>query len=129
MLKDNKTFSSFSTDNLEKSKDFYGNTLGIETKDNKMGVLELHLGNGGMAMIYPKPDHQPATFTVLNFLVDDIEAKVDELTEKGIKFEQYNFGEEMKTNEKGIMKNSDESAIAWFKDPAGNILSVIENKE
>lgn len=128
MFKDNKTFSSFSTDDLAKAREFYGTTLGITTKDSEMGTLELHLGQGGMAMIYPKPNHQAATFTVLNFLVGDVEKAVDELSSKGIKFEQYDMGEGMKTDEKGIMKNPDGSAIAWFKDPAGNILSLITAK-
>ena len=129
MLNYNKTFSSFSTNDLEKTKDFYGNTLGIEVKDNPMGILELHMKDGAQVMIYPKDDHQAATFTVLNFLVDDIENRVDELTAKGIKFEQYDMDENFKTDEKGIMKNSDESAIAWFKDPAGNVLSLVEEKK
>jgi len=125
---DNKTFSSFSTDDLAKAKDFYGNILGIETKENQMGTLELHLGQGGMGMIYPKPDHKPATFTVLNFLVEDIEKAIGELTGKGVAMEQYDFGQGMKTNEKGIMSNPDGGSIAWLKDPAGNILSIIQEK-
>jgi len=128
MFKNNKTFSSFSTNDLEKAKDFYGNTLGIETKMGEMGVLELHLGHGGEAIVYPKDDHKAATFTVLNFLVDDVEKAVDELVDKGVKFEQYDMGSGMKTNEKGIMSNPDGGSIAWFCDPAGNILSVIEDK-
>ncbi|HVT00740.1 MAG TPA: VOC family protein [Patescibacteria group bacterium] len=129
MFKDTKTFSSFSTDDLKRAKEFYGTTLGIETKDNEMGVLELHLGQGAMGMIYPKPDHKPATFTVLNFLVDDVEKAVDKLVAKGVTFEHYDMGEGMKTDEKGIMKNPDGGSIAWFKDPAGNILSLISEKK
>ncbi|HVZ67069.1 MAG TPA: VOC family protein [Patescibacteria group bacterium] len=128
MLKDNKTFSSFSTNDLSKAKEFYGDTLGIETKENEMGTLELHLGHGGMAMIYPKPDHKPATFTVLNFLVDDVEKTVDELASKDIHMEHYDMGD-YKSDEKGIMKNPDGGSIAWFTDPAGNILSIIEDKK
>ncbi len=128
MFKDNETFSSFSTNNLDEAREFYGDILGIEVKDNPMGILELHLGHGGMASIYPKENHQAATFTVLNFFVDDIEKTVDELSNKGIKFEQYDMGGDYKTNEKGIMKNGEEGSIAWFKDPAGNILSILEHK-
>lgn len=128
MLNYTKTFSSFSTNDLQKTKEFYGTTLGIKVHDNPMGIIELNLKDGAKVMIYPKEDHKPATFTVLNFVVDDIEKAVDELTEKGIKFEQYNWGEGMKTDERGIMKNSEESSIAWFKDPADNTLSIIQEK-
>jgi catechol 2,3-dioxygenase-like lactoylglutathione lyase family enzyme len=123
MLESSKAFSSFAVNNLQKAKQFYAETLGIKVKESKEG-LELHPGSTDV-FIYPKADHKPATFTVLNFLVDDIEAAVDELKQKGVRFEQYEG--EIKTNEKGIHRNGGPT-IAWFKDPAGNILSVIEEK-
>jgi catechol 2,3-dioxygenase-like lactoylglutathione lyase family enzyme len=121
MLETNKAFSSFSVDDLQKAKAFYGNTLGLEVKESKEG-LELHPGETAV-FIYPKPNHAPATFTVLNFLVDDIDAAVDELKGKGVQFEHYDG--EIKTDEKGIHRNGGPT-IAWFKDPAGNILSVLK---
>ena len=121
MLNSSGAFSSFAVSDLQKAKQFYAETLGIDVKESKEG-LELHPENTDV-FIYPKPDHQPATFTVLNFLVDDIEATVDELNQKGVRFEQYEG--EIKTDEKGIHRNGGPT-IAWFKDPAGNILSVIE---
>lgn len=123
MLESNKAFSSFSVDDLQKAKDFYAQTLGLKVKESQQG-LELHPGENDV-FIYPKPNHSPATFTVLNFLVDDIETTVNELSGKGVKFEQYNG--EIKTDEKGIHRNGGPT-IAWFKDPAGNILSVLEMK-
>ena len=128
MFKNTKAFSSFSVNDIQKAKEFYGNILGVEVKDNPMGLIELHIG-GTNIMVYPKPDHEPATFTVLNFPVNDIDGTVDELIAKGIVFEQYKG--EIQTNEKGIFRSTDISkgpSIAWFKDPAGNIISVIEQK-
>jgi catechol 2,3-dioxygenase-like lactoylglutathione lyase family enzyme len=122
MLESNKAFSSFSVNNLQAAKQFYATTLGLKVKESKEG-LELHPGDVDV-MLYPKSNHKPATFTVLNFMVDDIEAAVDDLKERGVTFEQY--GGEIKTDEKGIHR-SEGATIAWFKDPAGNILSVIEN--
>jgi predicted enzyme related to lactoylglutathione lyase len=129
MLKDSRAFSSFSVDDLQKAKKFYSETLGIETADNPMGVLELKVTGTDKVMLYPKPNHEAATFTVLNFLVPDIDDTVDALIKKGIIFEQYD-SEYMKTDEKGIMRGGGDKGpnIAWFKDPAGNILSVIEDK-
>ena len=123
MLQTNKAFSSFSVDDLQKAKDFYAQALGLQVKESKEG-LELHPGENDV-FIYPKPNHSPATFTVLNFLVDDIETTVDELSGKGVKFEHYDG--EIKTDAKGIHRNGGPT-IAWFKDPAGNILSVVEKK-
>lgn len=123
MLDSSKAFSSFAVNNLQKAKQFYAETLGIKVKESKEG-LELHPGSTDV-FIYPKADHTPATFTVLNFLVDDIEAAVDELKQKGVRFEHYEG--EIKTDEKGIHRNGGPT-IAWFKDPAGNILSVIEKE-
>lgn len=126
MLNSSKAFSSFSADDLQKAKAFYGDTLGLEVKDHPMGVLEVHLKGNNPVMIYPKPDHQPASFTVLNFPVDNIEKTVDELTQKGISFEQY--GPPIQTDNKGIARDDSGHQIAWFKDPAGNILSVIQER-
>lgn len=125
MLKDAKTFSSFSVDDLGKAKEFYGRTLGLEIAETPEG-LELHLASGAQAFIYPKPDHAPATFTILNFLVSEIDRTVADLGSRGVRFEQYDLGD-LKTDEKGIARGADMS-IAWFKDPAGNILSVLERQ-
>ena len=124
MLKHSKAFSGFSVDDLQKAKKFYTEILGIEVKDNPMGLIELHIEGSNRIIIYPKPNHEPATFTILNFPVDNIDNAVDELISKGIKFEQYEV--ELKTDAKGISRNPQGPKIAWFKDPAGNILSVIE---
>jgi catechol 2,3-dioxygenase-like lactoylglutathione lyase family enzyme len=122
-------FSTFSAKDIEKERDFYGKTLGLEVKEDMQG-LGLQFEGGQSVFIYPKQDHQPATFTVLNFPVEDISAAVDKLTELGVRFESY--GGEIETDEKGIFwgekKNSGPN-IAWFKDPAGNILSVIETNK
>jgi catechol 2,3-dioxygenase-like lactoylglutathione lyase family enzyme len=124
MFKNAKTFSSFSVDDLKKAKDFYARTLGLEVKETKEG-LELKLAGGVSVFIYPKPDHQPATFTILNFIVDDVERAVDDLKKRGVRFETYN-GPHIKTDAKGIARPGDGPAIAWFKDPAGNFLSVLK---
>jgi predicted enzyme related to lactoylglutathione lyase len=124
MFKKTKAFSSFSVNDLQKAKDFYNGKLGIDVSENEMGIITLHLGSGNDLIIYPKPNHEPATFTVLNFAVDDVEKAVDELTSLGIIFEQY--GELIKTDKKGILRGDGRGPdIAWFKDPAGNILSVL----
>lgn len=123
MLKDSKAFSGFSVNDMEKARKFYSETLGLETSA-PMGALQLHLSGGGRVFIYEKPNHEPATFTVLNFPVADVEKTVDELTAKGISFEHYNMGG-MNTDAKGIMRGRGPT-IAWFKDPAGNIISVVE---
>jgi predicted enzyme related to lactoylglutathione lyase len=123
MLQTRNAFSSFSVNDLKQAKDFYAQTLGLKVKESEMG-LEIHPGDTDV-FIYPKPNHTPAGFTVLNFLVDDIDKAVDELKKNGVSFEQYDG--EIKTNEKGIHHNGGPS-IAWFKDPAGNILSVLEKE-
>jgi catechol 2,3-dioxygenase-like lactoylglutathione lyase family enzyme len=123
MFKNTKAFSSFSVNDLQKAKEFYAKTLGLEVKDNPMGLIELHIAGSNNIMVYPKPNHEAATYTVLNFPVDDIDRAVDELTAKGIAFEQYS---ELKTDEKGISRGPNGPKIAWFKDPAGNILSVLQ---
>jgi predicted enzyme related to lactoylglutathione lyase len=128
MFTTSRIFSSFSTDDIQKARDFYSEIPGIEVKDSDMGPIELHFGNSVHTIIYPKQNHAPATFTVLNFTVDNIDEAVDSLIEKGITFEQYD--EPIKTDEKGICRSEGKGPnIAWFKDPAGNILSVIEEKE
>jgi predicted enzyme related to lactoylglutathione lyase len=124
MFKHKKAFSGFSVDDIAKAKDFYQNTLGLEVTEEMMGILRLHLEGGGTVIIYPKPNHVPASYTMLNFAVADVEKAVDELTAKGIVFEQYDFGP-MKTNAKGIVRGMGPT-IAWFKDPAGNIISVLD---
>ena len=125
MLKSDEAFLSFSTDDLRKAKAFYGQLLGLDVSDKPEG-LELHLGGSSTVFIYPKPNHVPATFTVLNFPVEDIELAVDELKVRGIRLEHYDQPE-IKTDKKGIMRGPGPQ-IAWFKDPDGNVLSVIQEK-
>jgi predicted enzyme related to lactoylglutathione lyase len=125
VFKESKAFSSFSTNDLQKAKEFYRQTLGLEVTEEKMGVLRLHLAGGNKILIYPKSNHTPATFTVLNFLVENVEKAVDDLVGRGVQFEQYEG--EIKTDKKGIFRGRG-PLIAWFKDSAGNILSVIEEK-
>ena len=125
MFKDTKAFSGFSVNDMQKAKEFYQGKLGIEVSENEMGITTLHISGGSKIIIYPKPNHQPATFTILNFPVDDVEKTVDELINAGITFEQY--GEPIKTDAKGIVRGDGRGPdIAWFKDPAGNILSVLK---
>jgi len=124
MLKDSKAFSGFSVNDLAKAKDFYGKTLGVNVADGPMGTLELRLAGGATVFVYPKENHEPATYTVLNFPVADVEKAVDQLTAKGVKFEHYNMPE-VKQDKKGIARDGQGPAIAWFKDPAGNIISVL----
>ena len=123
MFRESHAFAGFSTNDLAKSKEFYGKTLGLEITE-EMGNLTVHLGGGSTVLIYPKPNHEPATFTVLNFRVDDVNAAVDALTAKGVRFEQYDMPD-LKTDAKGIARGNGPT-IAWFKDPAGNILSVVQ---
>jgi len=124
MLKDTKAFSGFSVGDIQKAKEFYGKTLGLEVSEVH-GLLNLHLAGGAKVLIYPKPNHTPASFTILNFPVDNIEKVVDKLTESGVRFERYEG--DLKTDAKGIFRGGG-PLIAWFKDPAGNILSVLEEK-
>ena len=129
MFKDTKAFSSFSVDDLQKAKRFYGQTLGLEVSDAYGGaLLEIHIEGRRNILIYPKANHTPATFTVLNFPVENLEQAIDDLTSRGVRFEIYNEGN-IKTDEKGISLSSEGPKIAWFKDPAGNVLSVLEEKE
>jgi len=122
MFKDSKAFSSFSVVDLSLKKQFYAETLGLDVSD-EMGGLGLHPVGGGEVFVYAKDNHVPATFTVLNFPVDEIEAAVDRLTEAGVTFERYDGFDQ---DEKGIARGAEGPAIAWFKDPAGNILSVLQ---
>ena len=125
MLRDSNAFSGFSANDIPKAKEFYGRTLGLKVSESN-GLLTLHLAGGNNVLIYPKPNHTPATFTVLNFLVDDVDQAVDELTKRGVRFEIYDLPD-IKTDKKGIMRGNGPT-IAWFKDPSGNILSVIEQE-
>ena len=125
MLDKSKAFSGFSVNDTQKAKDFYGRTLGLEVSESN-GLLSLNLAGGTTVLIYPKPNHVPATFTVLNFPVDSVDKAVDELTKRGVRFQIYNEPD-LKTDERGIFRGGG-PVIAWFKDPAGNILSVLEHK-
>ena len=120
MFRDAKAFSGFAVDDTDRARTFYGETLGVHVDDLEGGLLQLTLGTGATVLVYPKPDHTPATFTVLNFPADDVDAAVDALTAKGVAFERY---PDMGTDEKGVMRGHGPT-IAWFRDPAGNILSV-----
>ena len=122
MFKDTKVFSGFSAPDIDAARAFYADTLGIETSDDN-GMLILHLAGGRDTLVYPKPNHEPATYTILNFEVDDIEATVDELLERGVDMEIYDGFDQ---DERGIARDAG-PPIAWFRDPAGNILAVIEN--
>jgi len=124
MLKNSKAFSGFSVDDIAKAKAFYGERLGLKVSESN-GMLTLHLAGDTAVLIYPKPNHTAATFTILNFPVDDIEKAVDQLSSAGVRFERYEG--EMKTDAKGIFRGGG-PLIAWFKDPAGNVLSVLEVK-
>ena len=124
MFKDSKAFSGFSVNDLAKAKDFYGNTLGVDVADGPMGTLELKLATGAHVFVYPKDNHEAATYTVLNFPVANVEKAVDELSAKGVKFEHY--GPDFGQDAKGIARDGQGPAIAWFKDPAGNVVSVLE---
>ena len=125
MFRDANTFSSFSIDDVDAAQAFYGDTLGLDVEKTDMGFLELKLRDGSHVNVYTKPNHQPATFTVLNFIVPDVEKAVDELVAKGVKMEQYNMPQ-AKQDDRGIARDDYGPAIAWFKDPAGNILAVLE---
>ena len=128
MFRHSKAFSGFSVDDTAKAKEFYTQVLELEVEELDMpGLLSLKIAGGIPILLYPKPNHTPASFTILNFPVENIEKAVDELTRRGIRFEIYRE-ENMQTDEKGISRGNG-PAIAWFKDPAGNILSVIEQGE
>jgi catechol 2,3-dioxygenase-like lactoylglutathione lyase family enzyme len=120
MINADEAFSGFSVDDIPKAREFYADTLGVPVSEEN-GMLSLSIGGGKSVLVYPKENHEPATFTVLNFPVDDVEAAVDALTARGVSFERYEgFGQD----EKGIMRGQGPD-IAWFRDPAGNVLSVL----
>ncbi|HEV8372271.1 MAG TPA: VOC family protein [Actinomycetota bacterium] len=122
MFEHTKAFSGFSADDIAKARQFYGETLGVRVSEES-GLLWLHLAGDRDTLIYPKENHTPATYTVLNFEVEDADKAVDELTARGVRFERYEGAEQ---DGKGISRAAGGPAIAWFKDPAGNILSVIQ---
>ncbi len=123
MFTDTKAFSGFAVDDIEQARAFYGETLGLKTSEQH-GLLFLHIAGDRDTLAYPKPGHTPADYTILNFPVDDIEAAVDELTTRGVTFERYDG---MPVDERGIMREGG-PYIAWFRDPAGNVLSVLQER-
>ena len=130
MLAQSKAFSGFAVDDIEKAREFYGDTLGLEVEGGgrrvgRARLLNLKLAGDRATLVYPKPDFEPATYTILNFPVDDVEATVDGLTERGVSFERY---EGVEQDEKGISRGMGPT-IAWFKDPAGNVLAVLEEED
>jgi len=124
MFQHAKPFAGFSVNDLKKAKKFYTETLELEVTDAPMGALELKIDEDTRIFVYEKPNHTPATFTILNFPVDDVDRAVDTLAERGVRFEVYKEGE-LKTDDKGVHRDGGPK-IAWFKDPAGNFLSVLE---
>jgi hypothetical protein len=125
MLKSSPAFGSFSTDDIQAALAFYDGKLGVDARIGSMDVLELQLAGGMKVIVYPKANHQPATYTVLNFVVPSVDAAVTELGRRGVRFEHYDQPG-LKTDAKGICRDGGGPVIAWFKDPAGNILSVVE---
>ncbi|HZA26917.1 MAG TPA: VOC family protein [Actinomycetota bacterium] len=126
MFGKSKAFSGFAVDDIGVAKTFYGDTLGLDVSDDVPGLLTLNIAGGTKIMAYEKPDHTPAEFTILNFPVDDIDQAVDALTQRGVRFEQY---EGFEQDEKGIARpegGQEGPPIAWFKDPAGNVLAVLQ---
>jgi catechol 2,3-dioxygenase-like lactoylglutathione lyase family enzyme len=119
-----KAFSGFSVDDIPAARQFYGETLGLDVTENEMGILELHLGSGATVIVYGKPNHVPASFTILNFDVDDVEDAVDDLNARGVVTKIYDDSE-FPTDAKGIARGRGPD-IAWFRDPAGNVLSVLK---
>lgn len=133
MLKDTPAFSGFAVGDMAQAREFYGAKLGLDVIDVPLGVegadvptgLEIRVGPDTKILIYPKPDHTPATFTILNFIVSDIERAVDELSGLGVRFEHYDG--DLKTDAKGIHRTPEVRPVAWFRDPAGNILSIVQS--
>jgi len=121
MFANTKAFSGFAVDDIAAAKKFYGQTLGLRVSESN-GMLTLHIAGDRDILVYPKPNHTPASFTILNFPVDDIEKAVDELTERGVRFERY---DNLQADDKGIHRVGG-PPIAWFTDPAGNVLSVLQ---
>jgi catechol 2,3-dioxygenase-like lactoylglutathione lyase family enzyme len=126
MFKNTRAFSGFSVNDISKAKAFYGETLGLEVSEAN-GILTLHIEGGTKILVYPKPNHTPATFTILNFPVEQIDAAVAGLKDRGVRFERYDLPG-LKTDDQGIARGGGGPLIAWFKDPAGNILSVLEQR-
>jgi len=125
MFENTKAFSGFAVDDMDKAREFYGQTLGIRTSE-EYGLMTLHLAGGDRpTLVYPKPNHTPANYTILNFPVDDIDRAVDELAGRGVQMERY---DEFEQDERGIMR-AEGPYIAWFRDPAGNILSVLQERD
>jgi catechol 2,3-dioxygenase-like lactoylglutathione lyase family enzyme len=125
VLKDSRAYSGFSVNDIPAARAFYKDTLGLDVTEEH-GMLGLHFAGGGTVLLYPKENHVPATFTVLNFPVPDVDAAVDQLTAAGVKMEHYDMGE-ITTDAKGIVRGDENGpTIAWFTDPAGNILSVLD---
>jgi predicted enzyme related to lactoylglutathione lyase len=124
MFNGSNAFSGFAAPDIDAARRFYAETLGLDVRDStESGLLELHIGGGTPVIVYPKPDHTPAVFTILNFPVDDIDVAVDQLVAAGVSMERYPGAEQ---DEKGIVRGPQGPAIAWFTDPAGNILSVLQ---
>jgi catechol 2,3-dioxygenase-like lactoylglutathione lyase family enzyme len=123
MFASTKAFSGFAVDDVPKAREFYGETLGLETSEEH-GLMTLHIAGDRPTLVYPKPDHTPATYTILNFPVDDIDNAVDQLAARGVRFERYDGLEQ---DESGIVRGGG-PYIAWFKDPAGNVLSVLQER-
>jgi len=123
-------FASFAVKDIDQARDFYGRTLGLKVREDKeMGILEIQSPDDSHVLVYPKPDHQPANFTVLNVQVREIDEAVDALTSAGVKFERYNTAD-IKTDAKGIARDDKQGpSIAWFRDPSGNIVSVLEGTQ
>jgi catechol 2,3-dioxygenase-like lactoylglutathione lyase family enzyme len=126
MFRDTRAFSGFAVPDTDAARDFYGGTLGLEVTEEN-GLLTLHVAGDRPILVYPKPDHEPATYTILNFPVADVDRAVDELTAAGVRFEVYD-GDDLRTDERGVFRGEGPT-IAWFRDPAGNILSVLEIPE
>ena len=124
MFTNTKAFSGFAVDDIDKAREFYSETLGLEVSEEN-GLLTLNIAGDRPTLIYPRPNHTPAEYTILNFPVDDIDKAVEELTARGVRFEQY---EGFEQDEKGIFR-AEGPPIAWFRDPAGNILAVLELEE
>lgn len=123
MFANTKAFSGFAVDDVEQARAFYGDTLGLKTSE-QYGLMTLHIAGDRDVLVYPKPDHEPASYTILNFPVDDIDRAVDDLAARGVRFERYDG---MDQDERGIMRSGG-PYIAWFKDPAGNVLSVLQER-
>jgi catechol 2,3-dioxygenase-like lactoylglutathione lyase family enzyme len=123
MFADTKAFSGFAVDDVEQARTFYGDTLGLKTSEEH-GLMTLHIAGDRNVLVYPKPDHTPASYTILNFPVDDIDQAVDALAARGVEFERYEGADQ---DERGVMRSGG-PYIAWFKDPAGNVLSVLQER-